>query len=78
MAGDDNQDPEAVEDEVFELSDFSPTPVEAETPESGDEVYDLAEFGASPMDQVVEPDQIDATAEDDVFDLEEFGAKPMK
>ncbi len=78
MAGDDNQATEAVEDEVFELSDFSATPVEAETLESGDEVYDLADFGASPMDQVVEPDQIDATAEDDVFDLEEFGAKPMK
>ncbi len=78
MAGDDNQDPEAVEEEVFELSDFSATPVEAETPESDDEVYDLADFGASPVDQAVEPDQNDATAEDDVFDLADFGAKPMK
>ena len=78
MAGDDDQDPEAVEEEVFELSDFSATPVEAETLESGEEVYDLADFGASPMDQTVEPDQNDATAEDDVFDLADFGAKPMK
>jgi len=30
------------------------------------------------MDQAVEPDQNDATAEDDVFDLADFGAKPMK
>ncbi len=65
-------------EEVFELSDFSACPVEAETQEPGEEVYDLAEFGASPLDQAAESDQNDAAVEDDVFDLADFGAKPMK